>query len=63
MYKIYMRNFALHQQLGCELLCAYSRITRQGLRLGSWGHQEYYGQPGSEIPKYAALLDANTPKK
>jgi len=63
MYKIYMKNFALHQQLGCELFCAFDSISRQGLRWGSWGHQEYYGQPRSEIPKYGALLDANTPKK
>jgi len=63
MYKIYIKNFALHQQLGCELFCAFGSISRQGLRWGSWGHQEYYGQPRSEIPKYGALLDANTPKK
>ena len=63
MYKLYMKNFALHQQLGCELFCAYSSVTRQGTRWGSWGHQEYYGQPRNEIPKYGALLDANTPKK
>jgi len=62
MYKIYRKNFALHQQLGCELFCAYNSIGHQGSRWGSWGHQEYYGQPRREIPKYGALLDVNTPK-
>jgi hypothetical protein len=62
MYDLYLKNFALHQQVGCELFCAFSSIGRQGERWGSWGHQEYYGQPRSEIPKFGALLDANTPK-
>ena len=62
MHKIYMKNFALHQQLGCELFCAYNSIGHQGSRWGSWGHQEYYGQSRREIPKYGALLDVNTPK-
>ena len=62
MYKVYMRNLALHQEIGCELFMAFSSISRQGTRWGSWGHQEYYGQPRSAIPKFGALLDANTIK-
>ena len=62
MYKLYMRNLALHQEIGCELFMAFSSISRQGTRWGSWGHQEYYGQPGSAIPKFGALVDANSSK-
>jgi len=59
MYNIYMKNFALHNEIGCELFMAFSSIGEQGTRWGSWGHQEYYGQPASEMPKYKALLDVN----
>jgi hypothetical protein len=62
MYKVYMKNFALHQEIGCELFMAFSSISKQGTRWGSWGHQEYYGQSRSAIPKFGALLDVNTPK-
>lgn len=62
LYDIYMKNFALHQEVGCDLFCAFDSISKQGTRWGSFGHQEYYGQPRSEIPKFGALLDANTPK-
>ena len=62
MYDLYLKNFALHQEIGCELFCAFSSISKQGTRWGSWGHQERYGQPRREIPKFGALLDANAPK-
>jgi hypothetical protein len=62
LYKVYMRNLALHQEIGCEFFMAFSSISRQGTRWGSWGHQEYYGQPRSAIPKFGALLDANPNK-
>lgn len=62
MYDLYMRNFALHREMGCDLFMAFSSISKQGTRWGSWGHQEFYGQPRTEIPKFGALLDANTPK-
>ena len=63
MYDVYMKNFAVHQEVGCDLFAAFSSIGKQGLRWGSWGHQEFYGQPRSAIPKYGALLDTNTPRK
>ena len=63
MHGVYMKNFAVHQETGCDLFAAFSSISKQGLRWGSWGHQEFYGQPRSEIPKYGALLDANLPKR
>ncbi|GAB4240189.1 MAG: hypothetical protein OHK005_02150 [Candidatus Methylacidiphilales bacterium] len=62
LYDLYMRNFTIHQEAGCDLFMAFSSISYQGTRWGSWGHQEYYGQPREEIPKYGALLDANLPK-
>ncbi|MBC8040605.1 MAG: hypothetical protein H7Y06_08695 [Opitutaceae bacterium] len=62
MYDVYMKNFALHQEVGCDLFGVFASISVQGSQYGSWGHQEYYGQSRNEIPKYGALLDANTPR-
>jgi hypothetical protein len=63
MAALYLRNFALHQEIGCELFMAFSSIGRQGERWGSWGHQEYYAQTREDIPKFGALLDVNPPKR
>lgn len=63
MYDLYMRNFAVHQEIGCDLFMAFSSVGKQGLRWGSWGHQERYGQSPDEMPKLRALLDVNTPVK
>ena len=63
MYDVYMKNFAVHQEAGCDLFAAFSSVGKQGLRYGSWGHQEFYGQPRTAIPKFGALLDTNTPRK
>lgn len=63
LYDVYMKNFAVHQEVGCDLFAAFNSIGKQGLRWGSWGHQEFYGQSRTEIPKYGALLDVNTPKR
>lgn len=60
--EIYHQNFRLHLEVGCDLFCVFSSISRQGSRWGSWGHQEYYGQPPAEIPKFGALLEFNAPK-
>lgn len=60
MYDLYRRLLSLHQSQGFSLFCAFSSITHQGSRYGSWGHVERYGQDPSEMPKYRALLDANT---
>ena len=38
MFDVYMKNFALHQEIGCELFMAFSSISKQGTRWGSWGH-------------------------
>lgn len=60
--EVYRKNFAVHAEAGCDLFMAFSSISKQGQRWGSWGHQEYYGQPASEIPKWGALVEANLPK-
>lgn len=62
MYALYRRYLQLHAELGCTLFMAFNSIGWQGTRWGSWGHQEYYGQPAAEIPKFGALLDANQPR-
>jgi hypothetical protein len=63
MFKLYMRNFALHQEIGCDLFAAFSSISRQGTRWGSWGHQEFYGQVVEKMPKYRALVEVNAAKR
>lgn len=62
MYDLYLKNFRLHQEVGCKLFCAYSSISGQGTRWGSWGHAARYRQPLNETPKLRALLDVNIAK-
>ncbi len=59
MYDLYIRNFRLLQEIECKLFCAYTSITEQGSRWGSFGHAARYKQPLSETPKLRALLDSN----
>jgi len=63
MYDLYMQNLRLHQEMGCKLFCAFSSVGKQGMRWGSWGHAEHYGQPLSDTPKLRALLDMNTSRQ
>lgn len=63
MYDLYMLNLQLHQDMGCKLFCAYSSISKQGSRWGSWGHAERYGQALNETPKLRALLEVNLHKR
>jgi hypothetical protein len=63
MYDLYMKNLALHQEIGCDLFCAFASIGKQGSRYGSWGHMASYDQPLSEAPKMRAILDANLARK
>lgn len=63
LYDAYMENFRRHvTELDCKLFMAFSSVGRQGTRWGSWGHLERYGQDPAEMPKFRALLDANTPR-
>jgi hypothetical protein len=61
--EVYLENFRRHlAELDCKLFMAYSSVGRQGTRWGSWGHLERYGQDPAEMPKFKALLEANTPR-
>ncbi|MFV0416030.1 MAG: hypothetical protein ACK5NG_06645 [Chthoniobacterales bacterium] len=62
MYDLYIKNLRNYQQAGFDLLTAFSSIGKQGLRWGSWGSSEYYGQPLSEAPKLRALVHSNASK-
>lgn len=62
MCDLYLRNFALHQDLGCDLFMAFNSVGAQGSRWGSFGHQERYGQSPAEMPKLRALTSANIPR-
>jgi hypothetical protein len=59
MYDLYKEHLANYARHGVDLFCAFSSVSAQGLRYGSWGHLEYYGQPPAEAPKFRALLDMN----
>lgn len=63
MLALYQRNFAIHHEAGCDLFMAFSSVSEQGGRYGSWGHLEHYGQDQREMPKFQALLETNTPKR
>jgi hypothetical protein len=62
MYDLYVENLRVHQEVGCQLFCAFSSVSRQGTRWGSWGAKATYDEPLSEAPKMRALLDCNIPK-
>jgi hypothetical protein len=62
MYNLYRENLDEYAGAGADLFCAFSSVSRQGMRWGSWGHAEWYGQEPSEMPKYRAILDANVVK-
>lgn len=62
LYDCYIKNFRFHEAAGCDLFAAFASFSEQGKKFGSWGHQEYLGQPRDEIPKFGALLDVNIPK-
>jgi hypothetical protein len=59
MYDLYRRHLEGYARLDADVFCAFSSVGRQGLRWGSWGHVERYGQDPQKMPKYRALLDAN----
>jgi hypothetical protein len=71
MYDLYLKNFEVHVEdtVDCKLFMAFSYAGNRESRYGSWGHLENFAQAqlsGAALklaaPKYAALLDANTPK-
>jgi hypothetical protein len=65
MYELYAENFKLHVEVDTQLFMAFSYISDNNSRWGSWGHLNSLDQLGTNYfetaPKYQALLDANTP--
>ncbi len=57
MYGAYIELFRQHEALNCELFCIFSSASQQGMRWGSWGHVEFYGQSPDQMPKFRAVLD------
>jgi hypothetical protein len=62
MYDLYRELLDHYAKAGCDLFCAFNSVGGQGSRWGSWGHIERYGQDPDEVPKYRAIVDANTPR-
>lgn len=62
MYDLYIELFRFHRDLGCELLCHFDSIGRQGTRWGSWGAKSSYMESDSNSPKMSALVDCNLEK-
>lgn len=62
MYDLYRENLDLYAKAGCDLFSAFASVGRQGMRWGSWGHIERYGQDPATAPKYRAILEANAPR-
>ena len=62
MYDLYVRNLAIHKRLGNSMFCAFSSVSQQGTRYGSWGAKARYDTPNDRAPKYRALIDCNTPR-
>jgi len=58
MYDLYRQLFAIHASVDCKMFMAFSSVSKQGTRWGSWGHLAHYGQDVSEMPKQQALLDS-----
>lgn len=62
MYDLYRANLTQHAKAGCDLFCIHTSVGLQGTRWGSWGHVEHYRQRPDEMPKYRAIVEANTPR-
>lgn len=60
MYRLYVENLRQQKRLGSSMFCAFTSVTRQGVRWGSWGAKERYTDPNSASPKYRALVDCNS---
>jgi len=70
MREVYLRNFQVHDSIGCDLFMAFSYVGQRESKYGSWGHLENYAQSALGLdqlrvaaPKYAALLEANTARE
>ena len=59
MYYLYVELLRLHRDLGCEMFCHFSSVSRQGTRWGSWGAKSTYTEPDEVSPKMRALVACN----
>jgi len=57
MYLAYREFMQACRDMNISVFMAFSYVTAQETRYGSWGHLAYLGQPLSEAPKYRALID------
>jgi hypothetical protein len=57
LYGMYREFLMACRDMHLELFMAYSFVTLQESRFGSWGHLGYLDQPEGEAPKYRALID------
>ncbi|MBN2297085.1 MAG: hypothetical protein JXM72_00745 [Deltaproteobacteria bacterium] len=57
MYLAYREFMQACRDMNIGLFMAFSYVTAQETKYGSWGHLAYLGQPLCEAPKYRALLD------
>ncbi|HHO75102.1 MAG TPA: hypothetical protein ENN05_01580 [Deltaproteobacteria bacterium] len=57
LYRVYRGFLGSCKEMEIKLFMAYSYVTAQETKYGSWGHLEYLDQPVTEALKYRALLD------
>jgi hypothetical protein len=62
MYAAYREFFALLRPMSPGVFMAFSFVTPQETRYGSWGHLEYLDQDVRHAPKYRALLEETGPR-
>jgi hypothetical protein len=62
MYDLYLELLRFHRDLGCELFCHFSSVSKQGSRWGSWGSKGDYDEPDAASPKMRALRVVNISK-
>jgi hypothetical protein len=68
MYDVYMKNFQLFADEGCDLFMHFSHIGYRKMQWGSWGALEtasdiYSSDLKKAAPKYMAVIDANISRK
>jgi hypothetical protein len=62
MATLYKALLEAHADAGVDLFTAFSSISAQGTRWGSWGAAPAYNTPLSEAPKLRALIESNLAK-
>jgi len=57
MYRVYREFMGACRAMNIDLFMAFSFVTAQDTKYGSWGHLSRLDQPIDSAPKYRALLD------